>query len=112
MTPTPQFATDYNKGFRMTFANGMTISVQFGSSNYCSRRNFDSRPMNEMKEYIVSSPDAEIAIWDAEGNWFDFGYDQVKGFVTPDEVGAWVKAICASMTLDDLRVIAEKIGMV
>ena len=75
---TPQFSTDYNKGFRMSFNNGMTISVQFGSSNYCSRSNCDSYPMSEMKEYIVTSPDAEIAIWDANGNWF-ISNEEVNG---------------------------------
>ena len=29
-----------NKGFQLTFENGLTISVQFGSGNYCERNGF------------------------------------------------------------------------
>lgn len=112
MTPTPQFAINHNKGFQMTFGNGMTISVQFGTDSYCSRRNFHIQPMSEMKEYIVISPDAEIAIWDTEGNWFQFANDQVEGFVTPDEVGMWIEAIMMSESLNDLQTIAEESGLV
>ena len=109
---TPQFSTDYNKGFRMTFANGMTISVQFGTSNYCSRKSFDPRPMSEMRECIVNSPDAEIAIWDANGDWFIFGSDQVKGFVTPDEVALWIHIVSSAESLNHLQELAEEVGVV
>ena len=54
------------EGFSMTFENGLTISVQFGIGNYCTR--------NEKDEAISS----EIAIWNEDGKWFDFGNDQVK----------------------------------
>lgn len=96
----------------MTFANGMTISVQFGTSNYCSRKSFDASPMSEMREYIVNSADAEIAIWDAGGNWFNFGYDEVKGFVTPDEVALWINSVSSAESLNDLQEIAENAGLV
>lgn len=109
---TPQFSTGYNKGFRMTFHNGMTISVQFGSSNYCSRSNCDSYPMSEMKEYIVTSPDAELAIWDANGDWFNFGTDEVKGFVTPDEVALWIHIVSSAESLNHLQELAEEVGAV
>lgn len=112
MTPIPQFAADYNKGFRITFGNGITISVQFGNGNYCSRRNFHNHPFSEMKEYVVTSPDAEIAIWDAENNWFQFANDQVEGFVTPDKVGMWIESIMMSESLNDLQTIAEESGLV
>ena len=109
---TPQFATDYNKGFRMTFHNGMTISVQFGSSNYCSRRSLHSIVLSEMKEPITTSPDAEIAIWDANGDWFIFGSDQVKGFVTPDEVALWIHIVSSAESLNHLQELAEEVGVV
>lgn len=109
---TPQFSTDYNKGFRITFENGMTISIQFGTGNYCSRRNFDSRPFMEMKEYIVTSPDAEIGIWDANGYWFIFGSDEVKGFVTPDEVALWIHIVSSAESLNHLQELAEEVGLV
>ena len=108
MKKTPKFSSDYNRGFSMTFENGMTISVQFGTGNYCSRRNFHDHPFTEIKEYTITSPDAEIAIWDADGNWFDFGYDRVKGYITPNEVATWIIFCTAATSMEDLkeRVIA------
>lgn len=76
-----------NRGFQMTFANGWTISVQFGPGNYCSNRDYTPYPKlyNECKN-------AEIALIDPDGN-LDYNpewHDQVKGFVTPDEVVDWI----------------------
>jgi len=109
---TPGFASTGNRGFQITFENGMTISVQFGTGNYCDRRNFDSDIFGELKKDIVSSPNAEIAIWDVDNNWFYFGYDQVKGFVTPDEVALWINAVSSAESLNDLQGLAEDAGLV
>ena len=64
-----------NKGFSLTFQNGLTISVQFGTSNYCKRRDYTSPYKSEMlnDQDIIESQNAEIAIWDKDNNWFDFG---------------------------------------
>lgn len=106
------FASTYNRGFQMRFENGMTISVQFSTGSYCDRRNFTTPVMAEMTEPIVTSPNAEIAIWDAGGNWFNFGYDEVKGFVTPDEVALWINSVSSAESLNDLQEIAENAGLV
>lgn len=103
---TPRFASTDNKGFQMTFKNGITISVQFGTRNYCDRRHFQADFNSEMKEPFVSSPNAEIAIWDADNQWFFFGSDQVRGYVTPDEVADWIEAIRMAKDLDHLHTIA------
>ena len=67
-------------GFQMTFANGNTISVQFGFGNYCE---------NKYKSEDCSI-DAEIAIWNENKNWYDFGSDTVKGYCNMDEVAKWI----------------------
>jgi len=67
-------------GFHMVFANGNTISVQFGLSNYCEQKH----------ESTGASIDAEIAIWGADGTWYEFESDTVKGYCTPDEVADWI----------------------
>ena len=71
------------KGFQMTFENGNTISVMFGEGNYCSKSTF--------KDGATKSNSAEIAIWNKEGNWFDFGDNTVKGWCTPDEVATFIQ---------------------
>lgn len=74
------------KGFQMTFANGNTISVMYGVGNYCDNRNRLS-----MEESCTISPDAEIAIWNKKGDWYDFGDDTVKGYLTTDEVAEFIQ---------------------
>lgn len=75
------FEITAGKGFAMTFENGNTISVQFGEYNYCS---------NKFQQFEGKGKDAEIAIWNSSDVWFDFGGDQVKGWVSADEVADWI----------------------
>ena len=78
--------TDFNTGFQMTFENGWTVSVQWGPGNYISDRGH-----NGMSE------DAEIAAWDKDGNWYYFEdqNDNVKGWVSADEVSRFMSWIAA-----------------
>lgn len=69
-----------SSGFQITFGNGNTISVQFGFGNYCDNR----------AESQESCKNAEIAIWNSVGNWYDFGSGTVKGFCNADEVAKWI----------------------
>lgn len=55
------FRSTENKGFQLTFANGWTISVQFGKGNYCNGNRDKSDNFNRTQS-IVESVDAEIAI--------------------------------------------------
>ena len=88
------FQSTLHKGFKMTFDNGFTISVQWGTGNYCenNRPSIDHSDQldwsNRPGEY--SSPDAEIAIWNKDNVWYDFGHDRVKGYCKPDEVADWI----------------------
>jgi hypothetical protein len=69
-----------DSGLRMTFENGNTISIQFGFGNYCDNK-FESKP---------SCKNAEIAIWDKDDNWHNFGGDTVKGYCSTDEIAKWI----------------------
>ena len=61
-----KFTSGYNKGFRMTFENGFSISVQWGVGNYCEKR--DSGEWNEATKHdFWSSNSAEIAVFNKEG---------------------------------------------
>jgi hypothetical protein len=78
-------------GFTMKFANGWTISVQWHDGAYTSREDRGLEgPYRPEYGTEVSSPDAEIAIWDKNGEWYDFGSDQVQGYCTTDEVAQWI----------------------
>lgn len=87
------FASTNNRGFQMTFENGWTISVQFGFGNYCSNINHpDGWYASKGVEYF-SCPDAEIAIWDSFGEYYNFGNDTVKGYCSTDEVAEWITKV-------------------
>ena len=67
------------RGFHMTFANGYTVSVQFGHGNYCENRYGNDGD---------KSANAEVAAWpDYVGGWVKLGdNDEVIGWQTPDQV--------------------------
>ena len=81
------FETTMNKGFMMQFENGFKISVQWGNSNYCTRK--DSGEWNEsMKQDHWESATAEIAVFDHGGQMVNIGDDTVAGWLTTDDVAA------------------------
>lgn len=90
------FAINENKGFKITFENGVTVSVQFGYGNYC-----DNRIPSISGKHITSQEciNAEVAIWD-KSEWITQKYDPsltdvVMGYVKPGEVAkiiAWAQA--------------------
>ena len=90
------FAIVKGKGFHITFENGCTASVQFGESNYCDNNRYE-----KLNRHIgVSSNNAEIAAWNADGDWitpegFDFNGDSVIGYAKPAEVLRFINAIAA-----------------
>lgn len=79
------FKITQGKGFHITFDNGWTASVQWGMRNYCQNYAYDP-PRSDAEVGVSGSKTAEIAAWDKDGNWYNFGDDQVKGYVTPNEV--------------------------
>lgn len=83
------FSCHRNRGFRITFSNGWTVSVQFGESNYASKRDYNAG-YDDWRTGQLSwkSCDAEVAIIDPTGQFvpFESTDDSVKGWVSPDEV--------------------------
>jgi hypothetical protein len=87
------------KGFQMTFANGWTVSVQFGPGNYCDNRDMNPRfgesfDRAERDAGKQGSATAEIAAWDKNNKWFEFpDGENVMGWVTPDDVVKFIEEI-------------------
>ena len=91
----PAFNTFARKGFQMTFPNGLTVSVMFGSGNYCEHRfNRDVEPLFGATVPVWGrhgSEDAEVAVIAPDGEFMD-GFphcpdcDHVVGWLTPSEV--------------------------
>jgi len=77
------FAANDGKGFQITFANGLTASVQFGRGYSCANYNIGSY------NNAPPCPDAEIAaFWKDTGEWHhpEDWDDEVLGEQTPAQV--------------------------
>ena len=97
------FEATTNKGFRMTFDNGFAISVQWGSMNYCERRNYSDDYKSEMKENYIRSTDAEIAVIDSEGRMLAIGDgDSVIGWLSSNEVAKVIAIVAAYSNKDNI----------
>ena len=68
-----------NSGFHITFQNEWTVSVQWHDGSYSD----------------LGKTTAEIAAWDKDNNWHDFGMDTVKGYVSANEVSEFISMIAA-----------------
>jgi hypothetical protein len=90
-----------DKGFQLTFDNKLTISVMFGSGNYCSNKNTDFKTNGLWR--TTESENAEIAIWDKDDNWFDFECDVVKGWVKTNEIGEWIVKVKNATDLNSIK---------
>ncbi len=108
-----EFCSTMNKGFSMTFENGLTISVQFGGGNMCDNKTMFPEYGEEMRELMVSSRTAEIAIWNSNLEYFRFSNGEpVVGYVTPDEVAAWIAIASKTRTLTELETFAIENNLV
>lgn len=92
------FEITENKGFQMTFPNGITISVQFGQGNYCSRRHSTT----EIDDKKVKSTDAEIAIWDQNNTDFYFGKQTTEGWCTTEKVSEWINRCMMATSIHNI----------
>lgn len=75
------------KGFGITFANGYTVSVQFGAGNYCENRDADFD--KQEKTGAQGSVNAETAVIDNKGNFIELPWntgDKVQGWQSPEDV--------------------------
>ena len=83
------FKATGNKGFQITFENGNTVSVQWGPANYCKPTDVLGRDASydaPTKSMSWAATEVEVAAWDKDNNWHNCGGDQVKGWLTPEEV--------------------------
>lgn len=87
-----------NKGMHFEFSNGNVISIQIGYGNYCENKE-NPQVYYGMQWDQIKSKDAEIAIFDSSGRWYDFENNKfkednttdVKGYVPSDEVFEWIE---------------------
>lgn len=111
-TNPPGFRSCENKGFQMFFENGWGISVQFGPSNYCERRDLDAvldGNANPAHEFIWESPTAEAAIFTPDGSFLQVGNNTVMGWLKPGLVGQIISILCVLPENTDPQTVAHRV---
>ena len=86
------FIATQNKGFGITFQNGFGVSVQWGTGNYCEKKNLGADIDESMKTQRWESKTAEIAVYNDNG-FIDIGEDTVIGWLTPNEVAIAIEIV-------------------
>jgi len=85
---------DSSNGFKMTFENGWTVSVQWSNFNYCDNRSWAMANPDVAQK--PNCPNAECAVWDTNGDWFKLTtHDDVQGWMTTDEVAELIARVQA-----------------
>ena len=93
------FQATQNKGFRMNFEIGFGISVQWGTMNYCERKNLMAEYKDEIYG-ITESINAEIAVYD-DKEMIDIGeHDTVIGWLSPDKAAKVIAIVAAADNKD------------
>ena len=105
-----KFVSTRNKGFFMEFENGFGISVQYGTENYCEKKNTTINPTDPMEHTRWDSLSAEIAVFEGEEmiNISTDGVDAVIGWLGTDDV-AKIIAIVQSAHPDNEEEMVEQI---
>lgn len=84
------FRITRGKGFHVSFDNGYTVSVQFGTFNYCDNRdhNIGYSATAESEAAEKGCINAETAVWGPDGAMIQFpdDSDQVQGWQTVAQV--------------------------
>ena len=96
------FIATENKGFRMNFENGLTISVQWGTMNYCEKKNLGAKYKDEMKEPIWESKTAEIAVFNDEGIIPVGDSDEIIGWCSADEVAKIIEGVSSAESSEEI----------
>ena len=96
------FISSQNKGYRMKFENGFSISVQWGTINYCERQTYND-DIDSSKERIWKSMSAEVAVFDEEDGMLPIGDgDSVIGWLLSDEVAKIINIVSTATNKDQI----------
>ena len=108
-----KFISTQNKGFNMTFENGISISVQWGVGNYCSRKN-DGEFDLPMKDDCWEATSAEIMISSGSSNGILAALgtgDMVAGWLSADQVAECISVCSQAGDVIHLNQMLKKIKL-
>ena len=108
-----KFVSTRNKGFFMEFENGFGISVQYGTENYCEKKNTTINPTDPMEHKRWDSLSAEIAVFEGEEmiNISSDGVDAVIGWLGTDDVAKIIAIVSSSKSAEEIQTKVKKLGL-
>ena len=108
-----KFVSTRNKGFFMEFENGFGISVQYGTENYCEKKNTTINPTDPMEHTRWDSLSAEIAVFEGEEmiNISTDGIDNVIGWLGTDDVAKIIAIVSSSKSVEEIQTKIKTLGL-
>ena len=108
-----KFVATRNKGYAMTFDNGFTISVQWGTENYCEKKHTTIHPTDPMEHKRWDSLSAEIAVFDNEEmiNISSDGVDAVIGWLGTHDVAKVIAIVSSAGSVGEIQTKVKKLGL-
>ena len=97
-----KFVATRNKGFAMTFDNNYTISVQWGTENYCEKKHTTIHPTDPMEHKRWDSLSAEIAVFDNEGMISIGDTDEVLGWCSAEDVAKYIAIVSSAKDANEI----------
>ena len=108
-----KFVATRNKGFAMTFDNNYTISVQWGTENYCEKKHPTIHPTDPMEHKRWDSLSAEIAVFDNEEmiNISSDGVDAVIGWLGTEDVAKVIAIVSSAGSVEEIQTKIKTLGL-
>ena len=108
-----KFVATRNKGFAMTFDNNYTISVQWGTENYCEKKHTTIYPTDPMEHKRWDSLSAEIAVFDNEEmiNISSDGVDAVIGWLGTHDVAKVIAIVSSAGSVEEIQTKIKSLGL-
>ena len=106
-----KFVSTFNKGFNMSFENGISISVQWGVGNYCDRK--DGCDYSEsMNGEFWEATSAEIMITsNSDENVVLDNGDVVAGWLSTDTVAKLIHMCSTARNTKHLNEMLETLSL-
>jgi len=97
----------------MEFENGFGISVQYGTENYCEKKNTTINPTDPMEHTRWDSLSAEIAVFEGEEmiNISTDGVDAVIGWLGTDDVAKIIAIVSSSKSVEEIQTKIKTLGL-
>ena len=92
------FTVIAEKGFQLSFENGITISVMFGSGNYCENKSIQFKTSGF--DEVHKSKDAEVYAWKGDDN-----VPTVRGWMSANNVAKAIQIASEAKCIDDCEAI-------